>query len=364
MPRYKATFPHMGTQSIAFKCLLNELGFDVTLPPPITRETISLGSSHTPEFACLPLKVNFGNYLEAIPSGVDIIFMAGGVGPCRFGLYGEVQREILRTMGYDLPFVVLEHPKNNLGELVEKFTRVLGNAFWRNLPRAAYLCWHKLAVMDRLDRKILFLAPRVGPENCRRLWRERRIFLQHIDQASEAGEMYRILRESSLAMDAYPQIKIKPLKIMLVGEIYVVLEPAVNFNMEETLSMMGIEVVRTIYFSRWVREQIFCSLFHLDWQRRLRAAARPYLTHFVGGHSVESVAHTALAAKEGINGVIQLAPLGCMPELVAMSILQQISKEKGIPVLSLLIDEHTSGTGVLTRLEAFVDLLEKKRKAV
>lgn len=81
----KITFPHFGNFFIPGKALMNELGFETIVPPPISQKTISLGTNIAPEFACLPLKVNLGNYLEAISAGAEIICMAGGAGPCRFG---------------------------------------------------------------------------------------------------------------------------------------------------------------------------------------------------------------------------------------------------------------------------------------
>ena len=51
-----------------------------------------------------------------------------------------------------------------------------------------------------------------------------------------------------------------------------------------------------------------------------------------------------------------------MPEAVAESILPVISREYDIPVLRLVLDEHTGEEGYMTRLEAFVDLLEQRRK--
>jgi len=54
-----------------------------------------------------------------------------------------------------------------------------------------------------------------------------------------------------------------------------------------------------------------------------------------------------------------------MPEIVAEAILPGVSTAMGIPVLTLIIDEHSGEAGILTRLEAFVDLLaynQEKRK--
>ena len=55
-------------------------------------------------------------------------------------------------------------------------------------------------------------------------------------------------------------------------------------------------------------------------------------------------------------------PFTCMPELVASTIVHRISNERNFPVLSLNFDEHVSEANLITRLEAFVDLLERKNK--
>jgi len=49
-----------------------------------------------------------------------------------------------------------------------------------------------------------------------------------------------------------------------------------------------------------------------------------------------------------------------MPEIIAQNIMPA-TREK-IPVLTILCDEQITKTGMLTRLEAFVDMLERKRR--
>ncbi len=51
-----------------------------------------------------------------------------------------------------------------------------------------------------------------------------------------------------------------------------------------------------------------------------------------------------------------------MPEIVAQSILPKVSRHYDMPVLNFILDEHTGEAGMITRLEAFVDLLERRRK--
>jgi predicted nucleotide-binding protein (sugar kinase/HSP70/actin superfamily) len=59
--------------------------------------------------------------------------------------------------------------------------------------------------------------------------------------------------------------------------------------------------------------------------------------------------------------MVHLAPFTCMPEIIAQNIMPS-TREK-IPVLTILCDEQIAKPGILTRLEAFVDLLERKRRA-
>ena len=87
----------------------------------------------------------------------------------------------------------------------------------------------------------------------------------------------------------------------------------------------------------------------------------PYLGQKIGGHGQNSVGDVIRYAGLGYSRVIQLAPFSCIPEIVAKSLMPYLSKKYGIPVLTLFIDEQTGPTGIQTRLEAFVDLMEQRR---
>ncbi len=59
------------------------------------------------------------------------------------------------------------------------------------------------------------------------------------------------------------------------------------------------------------------------------------------------------------DGIIHLAPLTCMPEVIAQNIMP--FTRENIPVLTLVCDELMGKAGVLTRVEAFVDLFKRCR---
>lgn len=357
----KVTFPHIGNSYIPLRTLLSELGVEPVVPPLISQRTIALGTKLAPEFACFPLKVNLGNYVEAIERGAECVLMAGGVGPCRFGYYGEVQREILKEAGYQVDFLVLEPPQTNPGELWGKIKRLFPRHSAGDLIRALRLAWLKAEMIDRFDR----LANRIRPLE---MWsgttsRLQNNFYRLLDEASVVQEMKEITERSIADLHSVAvRTDETALKIILLGEIYLVLEPRVNFQIERVLGEIGVEVVRTIYFSDWVRDQLVFSIFNPSWRNQMRGLAKPYLRNFVGGHGLETVAHTVDAGVNRFDGAVQLAPFTCMPEIIAMQVLPTVSKELSIPVLSIIIDEHSAEAGIKTRLEAFVDLLNYRRK--
>lgn len=352
----KITFPHMGSSPIAFKTMIEKLGHEVVMPYRPSDETLSLGSHHAPEFACIPFKILLGTYLESIKRGAEMIITSGGMGPCRAGYYGVLHEKILKDLGYDIDFVVLEPPQKRGMDFLRKLHQIArGNSplvIWDALSSA----WQKLKVLDQIDALSYEIRPRERIKNettnvveeCYKI----------IDKAWTKAE----IRESlHLCTKKLRAIKVKddvhPLKVGIIGEIYVVLEPAANFDIQRLLGNMGVLARRSIYLAEWTKDNTF-----FKGEEHIKEAAKPYLRELVGGHGTLSVGNTVLYAKDGYDGVIQLAPFTCIPEIVSKSILARMAGELNIPVLTLFIDEQTGKAGIKTRLEAFVDLMHSRRK--
>lgn len=79
-----------------YEKLFTLLGHEVITPPRPSQKTVDYGVKYSPEFACFPLKVILGTYLEALEMGADTIVTSGGNGPCRAGYYGEAKRKYLK----------------------------------------------------------------------------------------------------------------------------------------------------------------------------------------------------------------------------------------------------------------------------
>ena len=251
----KITFPHLGYCSIPLRSLLADLGHEVIIPPPITRKTISLGTRHGPEFACYPLKLGLGNFIEALELGADTLLMGGGIGPCRFGYYAQVQRDILQSLGYKFRMLVVEPPLGHARQFLAVLREVLGEKSWSDLARAAHLALVKLGACDDIQRASLKLRPLAQDKSAfSKLYRRA---LEEIDMASGVKAVREAKARSIAAMEAMPRLNHKPPKVALVGEVYLIAEPAANLHIEERLGNMGVEVCRHVWISQWLRVNIF-----------------------------------------------------------------------------------------------------------
>jgi predicted nucleotide-binding protein (sugar kinase/HSP70/actin superfamily) len=352
----------MGNMYITVKTLFNKMGLEVIVPPPCTKKTLSIGTQYAPEFACLPLKINLGNYIEAVEMGADTIIMGGGIGPCRFGYYAQIQKEILNDLGYDLEMIVLEPPDVHFSELYEKLKKITKSSL-REVLYGIYLALNKTHAVDNLEK----LMHKIRPRQIR--WSDAdgiyENALKKIEAAENKYEVKKIYQSAKKNLLKVPQDKNKEIvHIAVVGEIYTVLEPFVNVHIEKKLGKLGVEVHRSIYLSHWINEHLLGGILPFSHaKRKNEKLARPYLNSFVGGHGRETIS-SAVDLSDKIDGLIQIAPLTCMPEIVAHSILPRVSKQYAMPFLTFYLDEQTGESGFQTRLEAFVDMIKRTREMV
>jgi predicted nucleotide-binding protein (sugar kinase/HSP70/actin superfamily) len=152
-----------------------------------------------------------------------------------------------------------------------------------------------------------------------------------------------------------------PPKVGLIGEVSMLRDKTLNQNVEELLGNLGVEVRNYFLLGAEMGNIFKISFRNKNTRKFLARIAAPYLDSSVGGHALDSVAHTIKCAKQGFDGMVHLCPTGCMPEVSVRPILRRISKDLDIPVLQCSFDEHTSAVGLASRLEAFVDVLESRR---
>lgn len=352
----RLTYPHMGNLDIILKALFEGLGGEVIVPPPITERTLSLGVQYCPEFACLPLKINLGNFVEAIEMGADTILMLGGVGPCRFGYYGQVQREILKDLGYNPKMVIIEPPQGRLKDFINDLGSLFPDMTFRKVVNAVKLAWEKMVYLDKMERALLVLRAHEG--NRGEMMNKYNEYRDYIDESIDPKEVKALGLKAIKEMRSLAvPIEEKPLRIAIVGEIYFLIESFPSQDIFKELNELGVEVDKTEYISDYVLSNIF------PWKlNKIKKEARPYLNRVIGGHAINTIGNTREFAEKGYDGIIQIFPFTCTPEIVAQGILNRMSKDLDIPIMSLSYDENTGQAGYQTRIEAFTDLLLRRRE--
>ncbi len=106
------------------------------------------------------------------------------------------------------------------------------------------------------------------------------------------------------------------------------------------------------------------AIFSRSFGKRKNSDVSNRLRYEIGGYTKESVCFAASTGLRGYDGAIQIFPAGCMPEIVGRAVLSRVSEETGLLVMSLICDEMSAEAGYLTRIEAFVDMLQHKKNKV
>ncbi|MDR5658676.1 CoA protein activase [Serpentinicella sp. ANB-PHB4] len=357
----KITFPHMGNQYIGTKVLLEELGLDVIVPDACSKETLNIGTKHSPESICLPLKINIGNFIESIRKGADTIIMIGSCGPCRFGYYSILQKEILKEIGEQVNIYLLDAPQ---GDYKKFFSGIFELANTKNpfkIIKALYRAVRILYQIDDLEKIAYYKRPRQKEIGAVDFYYEQlHKDIRNVYGYKAISKLIKQAKKNILSVEEDPDKEV--IKVGLIGEIYTIIEPSVNLHMEKRLGEMGVEIHKSLSLSKWVTEHLILHPLKLTREKKVWKAAKPYLKTMIGGHARETVGYGVLYAEQGFDGLIQVYPFTCMPEIVAQSIMPRIEKEYDIPYLCLIVDEMTGEAGFNTRLEAFVDLLVKRKE--
>lgn len=357
----KITFPHIGNSYIPIKAMFDDLGVETVIPPKCSKKTLELGTKYAPELICLPLKINLGNYLESIEKGADTIVITGGCGPCRFGYYSEVQKEILKDLGHDVDIVVLEAPQGDKKEFFRRVSKIAGT---KNIVKISKSLKNAIKILKKLNKfedTVLKNRPyEVNENTIDNLYNG---LIKKLEMSIGSKEITYYLDKALKEINEIPLDKNRDvLKVGIVGEIYTVIEDFSNLDIGKKLNKMGVEVHKSLNTGEWITEMLLYRSLGLSKEREIWEAAKPYVKTCIGGHARETVGNTVLYSQKGYDGVVQLMPFSCMPEIVSMSLMPSIQEENNIPVLSLIIDEMTGEAGYLTRLEAFIDLLKNRKE--
>ncbi|MCD7736766.1 MAG: hypothetical protein LUI07_07390 [Lachnospiraceae bacterium] len=350
----KIAFPIIARYNCALRYLIEVgLGQQYIMQPRMTKKTLDIGSRYSPDTVCTPFKTTLGSMIEALESGADTLFMVYGI--CRLGYYGELQEQILRDLGYQFEFINLAEyttgkTRDYLKELKRLDTKI-------HPARLTVTVMEFIKMVEYIDEAEAEYYKNCGFELTKGAYRKAiNQFWNDMDRAVSKNDIEEGHQRLVDAFHAIPLKKEEPLRVGVIGEYFTVQDDFSNLELEQKLADMGVEVHRWMNFSH--------RNMHYSGEKNLNVRIHDLCEYEMGPTSTANIWCARDYAERGFDGIIHVKSAGCTPEIDIMPVLQNIGADYKIPILYLTYDSQTSDTGLMTRLEAFYDMLRMRKKVI
>lgn len=348
------SLPHLGPYYIPIKYIIKSTTkCQVLIPNQNDKQTINLGSKYSPEEICMPFKYQLGNYLNALNNGANILIQAGG--GCRYGYFAELQEQILKSLGYQFTFVNLI--KNNHVSVFKmyKFAKKINKRL--NIPKYFYYLINGFLMIIYMDKLNNYLRKNMGYEEIPDSFeKQEKQFYQ--EYSKDNLNLIQIIKIYYKYKKIYHQIKLKNIsrtKVLLIGELFSLIDTNSSNNLERTLIKKQIEVIRYTDLTYLLLTKKFIHPY-------LLYKAKKYLKYSLGADGAVSVSHAIRHAKDNIDGIIHLKSFSCVPEINAIPILNEVSEDYQVPILYLSFDGQNNISNIDTKLEAFYDMIKARKQ--
>lgn len=307
-----------------WKTYFEALGFEVICTPPTSKEIVDKGVKNSVPELCVPIKVYIGHVLKLMEKEVDFIFVP------RFVSIHKGQYFCPKFMG--LPEMI-RHSFKNIEE------RMLIPSIEANDENIATMknfkiFEDKLGISPKENKQALDKAEKV--------WLRFRNYCRKGYAASEASDL-----ALGKAVEKHEAIdNSNTLTIGLVGYVYNIYDPYISLDIFKRLREMGVAV------------KTFEMLSDAEMDRQLNRLSKNLFWTFsdkllAAGYSFYD--------DEEVDGLIHVTAFGCGPDSMLGKLLEIDSTSYNKPFMTVRVDEHSGENHLQTRIEAFVDMLKRKK---
>ncbi|EKE15499.1 MAG: hypothetical protein ACD_11C00149G0002 [uncultured bacterium] len=344
---------------IAFKIMLEYLGAEFIEPPEFTEDMIKYGNKRSPEYSCVPFKFYLAMFREAAKHGIDGAFIYGArnMRACRYDDLRKGIEKILKDEG--LNFKLVTWGGYGAKKSFEQLKSATANPSFLKMLKAILLFTKMLDATDKVDDLANFMRPRERKEESVDEWLD--ASMDKFKQAKIGRDIKMVLKQS---IDEAKKIGLdenrKILEVAVIGDVFKIHEPFMHFDTIRKLAKLGVHAKQSQPFHRIFRGG---NKFPLPKKERfsyLQKKARKYIRSLPASYIDIGIGEAILACEEGANGIIHFQTFGCMPDIMMKPILAKVAKDYKIPIMHYMRDTHSSDEGYKTRLEAFVDLINRK----
>jgi predicted nucleotide-binding protein (sugar kinase/HSP70/actin superfamily) len=308
-----------------WKTFLEELGYDIVLSDKTNSQIVDVGSRNAIDEICIPLKLYYGHVLNLIDKEIDYLFVPRYISTT-FGTYF-----CPKFLG--LPDMV-RGTIDNLPKIIEF------NVDLRKKPKfySAFELGRKLRQPMSKMKKAYEKAVQ-----------DYKYFRELMVMGLTFQKALNVL--NSNVRDFKPKTKDKEYdaKIAFIGHGYNVHDPYINMDLIKKLKDMNAKVITL--------ENLPLEIF------KNQTVITNTLENYWGNEEeILSAVNYLFTNKNMVDGIIFICSFCCGPDSLIDEIMQRDAKKFGIPYICLVLDEHSGQAGVQTRIEAFVDMIVRKKR--
>jgi len=308
-----------------WKTFFEELGHEVVVSKHTTKELIDKGIKYSVPEICVPIKIFNGHILELLERDVDYIYVP------RMMHIREKECFCPKFMG--LPDMV----RYSLPGAAEKILYPQVNSKSDDISDYKNFA----AIGEKLGKSGIFVKEALKAAG--REWDRYRAIEKQGYNALEAIELWE--RGETPA----PKKQFGGVKIGLMGYVYDVYDEFVSMNVMNKLRDMEVDVVTFEMFDEKVLDKRLSGMKKkLFWtfSNKLLAAGYKFFDD------------------PTIDGIVHVTAFGCGPDALVGKLMELESIKYQKPFMTVRVDEHTGENHMLTRFEAFVDMLKRKHSLV
>ncbi|MCS5696569.1 acyl-CoA dehydratase activase-related protein [Desulfofundulus thermocisternus] len=302
-----------------WRTFFEALGLEVVISRPTTKTILESGLRHTGDDVCLPVRVAFGHIID-LKDRVDVLFLPR--------LVSIARREYVCPKFLGFPDMVRQGI-SGLPPLIEADL----NLYRRD---SLYPFFSALGRNFTSNRFAIYLA-------CRRAQQVQARYVQLLEKGFFPEEALAILYRGASEEKREPA-RGWP-RVAVIGHPYNIYDPYISMNLLSRLARSGVHVCAADNLPETlVREHAARLPKHLFWSlgQRMIGAAWHYLQ------------------RPDVDGIIHVASFACGPDSLTGELISREVKRRGKPFLNLTLDEHSAEAGVVTRLEAFLDMMRRR----
>lgn len=303
------TIPRMGGYTDIFLNAMRAFGLKTVQSYFVNSETIKLGVRNSVEMMCFPFKATLGSLIKTIGrKKVTDIIIYSTEGPCRYKHYGHLYQLALSNLGYDININLIRK-----GHVFSDLKKLTGCSYFK--------IWK---VFKNTVKEVENYEINIGVNLIRRI-------------------------SQKFAFTGYDNV----IDILIIGEVYSLLEPESNFNLRKKLADMGVKTIMPITLSSFIQHDVKNKDIKLD-------TINKYLNGETGGHGKHSVTDVVENINK-VDGILHVTPLTCMPEVLVMPVIEHICRKHNKPMMKIEIDDSSSPLNLNTRLEAFIKTIRRSK---